>query len=138
LPFGRELIFAAILRLGEEMKIEDFLLISFCFKLHCTLRDCLNKPKVWSVGQEIIRFLWNPNVHCPVHKSKSPVRILRQVTPCTPSNPISITSILILFSHLRLGLPTGVFLSVFKTKILCAFFICLCVPHALPISSALT
>jgi hypothetical protein len=39
----------------------------------------------------------------------------------TPSHPISLRSILLLSSHLRLGLPSGLFLSCFPTKILYAF-----------------
>jgi hypothetical protein len=37
---------------------------------------------------------------------------------CVPSHPISLTSILILLSHLCLGLATGLFLSGVPTKIL--------------------
>jgi len=41
----------------------------------------------------------------------------------TPSRPISLTSILILSSHLRLGLPRGLFPTGFPTKILYALHI---------------
>jgi hypothetical protein len=39
----------------------------------------------------------------------------------TPSHPISLRSILILSTHLRLGLPSGLFHSGFPTNILYAF-----------------
>jgi hypothetical protein len=42
-------------------------------------------------------------------------------TQSTPSHPISLRSILILFTHLRLGLPSGLILSGFPTNILYAF-----------------
>jgi hypothetical protein len=44
---------------------------------------------------------------------------------------------LISSSHLRLGLPSGLFPSDFPTKILYAFPLSPCVLHALPISSCL-
>jgi len=43
--------------------------------------------------------------------------------PITPSHPITLRSILILSSHIRLGLPSGLFHSRFATKILYAFLI---------------
>jgi hypothetical protein len=41
----------------------------------------------------------------------------------TPFHPISLRSILMLYFHLRLGLPSGLFLSCFPTKILYALLI---------------
>jgi len=43
--------------------------------------------------------------------------------PTTPSHPISLLSILILSSHLHLGLPSDLFLSGFSIKILYAVLI---------------
>jgi hypothetical protein len=55
-----------------------------------------------------------------------------------PPHPISIRSIWILYTHLRLGLPSGLFPSGFPTNILYAFRYPLFVLRALPISSSLT
>ena len=57
-------------------------------------------------------FHGTPKVHYRTHKCPPPVSILSQLDPVhTP------TSILILSSHLRLGLPYGLFPSGFPTKI---------------------
>jgi hypothetical protein len=70
-----------------------------------------------SASQEIPRILWNPNVHYRIHKSPAPVPILAQLDPVyTTSHPNSWMSILILFPHLRLGLPSRLFPTRFPPK----------------------
>ena len=72
----------------------------------------------FSAGQEIPRILCNPRVHYHIHKCPPPVPILSQIYPFHTSHPTSWRSILILSSHLRLGLPSGLFPSCFPTKTL--------------------
>jgi hypothetical protein len=55
-----------------------------------------------------------PKVHYLVHK----VRILRQTIQSILSHPITLRSILILSTHLRLGLPSRLFPSGFPTVVL--------------------
>jgi hypothetical protein len=57
--------------------------------------------------QELPGILWNPKVHYRVHKSPPLVPILSQIIQFIPSHPISLRSILVLSTHLRLGLPSG-------------------------------
>ena len=63
----------------------------------------------FAASQEFPLILWNPKVHYRIHKCPPPVRILSQFDPAHTPTPTSWRSILILFSHLRLGLPSGFF-----------------------------
>jgi hypothetical protein len=87
--------------------------------------------------QELLSILWNPKVHYRVHKSPPLVPILSHIDP-VHTIPSYLRSILVLFTHLRLGLPSGLFSSGFPTNILYAFHFSPFVLHALPISSSLT
>ena len=60
----------------------------------------------YAASQEIPRISRNPKVHYRTHKRPPPVSILGQ---STNPHPTSWTSILILSTHLRLGLPSGLF-----------------------------
>ena len=73
----------------------------------------------FSAIQEILRIFWNQKkVHYLIHKCHPPVPILSQLDPVHIQHPTSWSSILILSSHLRLGLPSGFFPSGFPTKTL--------------------
>ena len=81
-------------------------------------RVLLEKLTGSAASQEIPHIVWNPKVHCRNHKCPPPVPILSQLHPVS-TPPTSWRSILILSSHLRLGLPTGLFPSGFPTETLC-------------------
>jgi hypothetical protein len=66
-------------------------------------------------------FLWNQKLLYRTHKCPPPVPILSQLHPVPPPPPTSWRSILILSSHLHLGLPNGLFPSGFPTNTLCTF-----------------
>ena len=63
----------------------------------------------FSASQEILRILWNPKVHCRIHKCPPSVSILRQIDPVHTPNSTSWRFILMLASNLRLGLRSGFF-----------------------------
>ena len=69
-------------------------------------------------SQEIPRISWKPKVHYCIHKCPPPVPILSQLDPVHTPHPTSWRFILILSSHLSLGLPSGLFPSGFPTKTL--------------------
>ena len=62
-----------------------------------------------STTQKIPRILGNPKVHYRFRKSPPPVSILSKIDAVHASHPTSLRFILILSSHLRLGLPNGSF-----------------------------
>jgi hypothetical protein len=66
--------------------------------------------------QVLPSILWNPKVHHRVHKCPPAVPIRSQIDQSTPSHPIPLRSILILSTHLRLGLPSSLLSSGFPTN----------------------
>ena len=72
-----------------------------------------------AASQEIPQILWNLKAHYRTHKCMPPLPILSQLHPVPTTPPTSWRSILILSSHLSLGLPNGLFPSGFPTRNLC-------------------
>jgi hypothetical protein len=70
--------------------------------------------------QELPNILWNPKVHYRVHKSPPLVPILSHIVPIH-TTPSYLRFFLILSTHLRLGLPSGLFPSSFPINILFVF-----------------
>jgi len=72
----------------------------------------------FSASQGIPHILWNPKVHYGFYKFPPPVPFLSQINPVHAPHPTFWRPILILSSHLCLGLPSGLFPSGFHTKTL--------------------
>ena len=70
----------------------------------------------FAANQEIHHILWNLKVHHSIYKCLPPVPTLSKLDPIHAPHPTSWISIFILSAHLRLGLPSGLFLSNFPTK----------------------
>ena len=77
-------------------------------------RVLLEKLTGSAASQEIPRIFWNPKVPHRTHKCPPPVPILSQLHPV----PTSRRSILILSSHLCLGLPSSLCPSGFPSRTL--------------------
>jgi len=77
----------------------------------CYLKNSLS----FSLSKNILLSLWNPKVH---HKSPPLALSWANRIQFAPSIPISPRSILLLYSYLRLGLPSGLLPSGLPTKIL--------------------
>jgi len=93
------------------------------YLLTCLLTYSMDQSPSWeanwfSSSQETPRILWNPKVHYRTPKCPPPVPILSQINPVHVPHPTSWRPILILSSHLCLGLPSGLFPSGFPTKTL--------------------
>jgi hypothetical protein len=74
----------------------------------------------WAATQEIPSISRNQKIQYRIHKSSPLVPIQSPINPIhtIPSHPISLRSILILNTHLRLRLPSGLFPSGSPTNIL--------------------
>jgi hypothetical protein len=67
------------------------------------------EAKRFAPNQKIPAIVQNPKVHYHIHKCPPPVSILSQLDPVHTPNSSSWRSILILSSHLLLGLQSGLF-----------------------------
>jgi len=88
----------------------------------------------FAASQEIPRISRNPKVHYRTHKRPPAVPILGQPNPVHIPTSHLLRSILILSTHLRLGLPSFLFPSDFPTKTLYTASPHPFAPHVQPIS----
>jgi len=70
----------------------------------------------FSGSYEIPRIFCIPKVHYRFYKSPLPIPIPSQINPVHAPHPTSRSSNLVLYFHLRLSLPSGLFPSDFPTK----------------------
>ena len=92
--------------------VQQWLVNLLAFLLHAAPSWEAN---LFSASQEIPRILLSPKVHYRIYKCP----ILSQINPVHAPHPTSWRFILILSSHLRLGLPSGLFPLGLHTKTLC-------------------
>ena len=91
----------------------------FTYLLTPWSRVLLEKLTGFAANQEFPSILWNPEVHYRTHKRRHLSLSWANTIQSLQLLLISWRSILILSSHLRLGLPSGLFPSGFPTKTLC-------------------
>jgi len=95
----------------------------FTYLLTYLLTHSMEQSSSWeanrfSVNQEMPGILWNPKVYYGINKCLPLSLSWGSTIQSKPSLPTSWRSILILPSHLRLGLQSGLFPSGFPTKTL--------------------
>jgi hypothetical protein len=71
----------------------------------------------YAATKEFSKIVWNPKVHHHVHKNHSPNPIPSRINQVHTSQ-FCLRSISIFSSNLRLGLPSGISPSGFRTKVL--------------------
>ena len=89
----------------------------------CSLTHSMKQSPSWganrfSAGQEMPRILWNPKVHYRIPSARHPSLSWARSIHSMLSHHTSWRSILILYAHLRLGLPSGLFPSGLPTNTL--------------------
>jgi hypothetical protein len=94
------------------------------------------EPNRFVASQEIPRILWNPEVHYRLHKCPPPVSVLSKPNPVHTPHPTFWRFILILSSHLRLGIPSGPFRYIVFVKLYYWRYLCDRGPHILPSRAA--
>jgi len=99
-------------------KILTLLTYLLTYLLHGARYQDISKADCHSACQKYSAFLWNPKVHFRVRKSPHWTLSWASWIQCAPFIPISLRSISVLSSHLRLGLPSGLFPSGLPTKTL--------------------
>ena len=106
----------AVQRVTDAGKQVQYIFGTLCIHLltHSMQHSSSWEPNWFAASQEIPRNLWNPEVHYRIHLSLSWASSIHSIAPY----PTSWRSILILSSHLRLGLPIGLFPSDFPTETL--------------------
>jgi hypothetical protein len=72
----------------------------------------------FSANLEMTHISWNPTVHDRIQMCPPSIPILSHIALVHAPHPTSWRSSLILFSHLRLGLPSGLFPTGFPTRTL--------------------
>jgi hypothetical protein len=93
-----------------EKTIDSLLLIVLqeCLLTYSMEQSPLEKLTGLQLVKKFPAFLWNPKVHYSIHNCSPPVSILSQPNPVHTPTSHFWRSFLILSSHLRLGLPSGV------------------------------
>jgi hypothetical protein len=100
-----------------SLNTETILTYLFTHSLH-GVGYYLKRRLSLSLSKNILLSLWKPKVHYRVHKSPPLDPIPSQLNPVRPSIPVSLRSSLMLSSHLRLGLSSGILPSGIPTKTL--------------------
>jgi hypothetical protein len=108
--------------LGSITAIVVSLTLNFSCRYWLILTNSMLPNHSWETNnraatEEFPIILRTPKCHCRVHKSPTLVLVQNKVNPIYITSSHTLGSILILFFHIRLGLPNGFFPSGLSTKI---------------------
>ena len=115
LPYSKPVLYHALLLCGSQYKDHFHEVFNLTYSIQQSNSWEANR---FSAGQEIPLISLKPKIYYPIIKCPPPLPISSQLDPIHAPHPTSWRFIIIISSHLSVGLPSGLFPSGFPIKFL--------------------